>query len=233
MTARTGSVRPLPRAAAEVGAEVLARAFRDNPLTRVLFPRGGPARRFRATRAGLSALVPVAIERATVLAAWREGRPVGILIGLGPGQWPLPAPPLPAQLRALAGQGLRATWRLAELSDRLARVHPQVPHGYLAALGVEPAARGRGAGRELLSRWLELTRGLGVPSYLETDREANLRFYRAAGFDVVGSLAFRGVSIWRMDRPADAPPAARVVPLAPGGPEAAAGDPGAPGPASR
>lgn len=198
-------VAPLPAGDVGAAAEVLARAFRDNPLPRVLLPGGHPERRLRAVRAGFSVLLPVAASRGTVLAAWREGRPVGILIGLGPGQWPLPLPPVRARLRALAAQGLRATWRLAELSERLARLHPGAPHAYLAALGVEPAFRGRGAGRALLARWLELTRGFRVPSYLETDREANLRFYGAAGFGVVGSLSFRGVAIWRMERPVAGP----------------------------
>jgi len=182
--------------------DLLARAFRDNPLNlAVLAGRDGDAR-VRANAAGMRATLASALVHGHVLAARSGGRPRAVLIAAPPAGWPLPLPPLHLRLLTLAGQGLAAARRWREVFHALAAEHPTASHAYLCTLGVAPEHQRRGAGRALLEAWLaELDRD-GARAYLETDRAENVPFYRRAGFRVVGETPVLGVRVWRMERPA-------------------------------
>jgi ribosomal protein S18 acetylase RimI-like enzyme len=110
-------------------------------------------------------------------------------------------------LRIWVGQGQRVAERWAQVYRRLAEAHPGEPHWYLSVLGVDPAHQGRGLGRSLLQGWLESVDRVAAASYLETDRERNLDFYRRAGFDVRAEIRVLGIDVWCMWRPSS--PAAR------------------------
>jgi ribosomal protein S18 acetylase RimI-like enzyme len=81
-------------------------------------------------------------------------------------------------------------------------LHPAEPHWYLATLGVVASARRRGIGEALLTQWLAGVDRDGVPAYLETDGESNIRFYERAGFSLAGETSVLGVRTWRMKRAA-------------------------------
>jgi GNAT superfamily N-acetyltransferase len=51
-------------------------------------------------------------------------------------------------------------------------------------LGVGPEWQGQGVGSQLLQSVLARADADGVPCYLETGTEPNLRFYRRHGFEV-------------------------------------------------
>ncbi len=74
-----------------------------------------------------------------------------------------------------------------ELDKRHERLVPG-PHWYLLALGVRPGKQGRGIGTALMSPVLERCDRKGLPAYLETALERNLRLYERNGFRVVESL---------------------------------------------
>src|SRR5262249_59575542 len=82
------------------------------------------------------------------------------------------------------GQGRGVASRWGQVFAALARVHLPEPHWYLATLGVEPGFQGGGRGSALLECWLEAVAADALPAWLETDREANLGFYRRGGFEV-------------------------------------------------
>lgn len=193
--------RTLHPADRERCADLLARAFRDNPLNAAVIRSPRPDRRLRANRAGMRALLPVALAHGHVRVARVGGRPVGVLVATEPGGFPLPAPPLRVQLRTHLAQGLRVSVRWAECFEQLSSLHPPVPHGYLSTLGTEPSLQGRGIGDALLRAWLERVDAQGVPAYLETDREANVAFYTRAGFAVEGESPVLGARVWRLLRP--------------------------------
>jgi ribosomal protein S18 acetylase RimI-like enzyme len=183
------------------GAEaVLARAFRDSPLNVAVIGRD-PQRRLRANLHGARALLPVAVASGLVLVAREGDAPRGLLIATPPFGWPLPAPPFRAQLRRSLGQGLRVTRRWGQVFEALARIHPREPHCYLATLGVDPLAQGRGIGTALLSAWLSSVDADAAPAWLETDRQANIGFYRQAGFEVARRTEVLGTPVWCMGRP--------------------------------
>jgi ribosomal protein S18 acetylase RimI-like enzyme len=82
------------------------------------------------------------------------------------------------------------------------RRHPSTPqHWYLAVLGTDPDAQGRGLGSAVLSAMLEQCDRDGVPSYLESSKERNIDFYARHGFRVTGEIKLlRGPNVWPMWR---------------------------------
>ncbi len=192
-------VGPLREEAVPAAVEVLARAFRDNPLN-VAVVRGAPERRLRANRAGTRGLVEVAQRHDAVWTVREGGRLAGALIGTPPGEYPLPPPPLRDRLRCVRRQGLRVARRWARVFRALEVLHPLEPHWYLGTLGVDPDAQGRGLGGALLRTWLGHADAAGASVYLETDLERNLRFYAREGFTVVRRTEVLGVPVWCMQR---------------------------------
>ncbi len=62
-------------------------------------------------------------------------------------------------------------------------LHPaEPPHWYLAILGTDPAAQGRGLGSAMMRPVLEECDRDGVGAYLESSKEQNLDFYARHGF---------------------------------------------------
>ncbi|MGB2710239.1 MAG: GNAT family N-acetyltransferase, partial [Conexibacter sp.] len=82
------------------------------------------------------------------------------------------------------------------------RQHPPEPeHWYLAILGTEPAAQGRGIGSALLVPVLDRCDEDGVGAYLESSKESNIAFYARHGFRVTSELRLpRGPRVWQMWR---------------------------------
>jgi len=60
--------------------------------------------------------------------------------------------------------------------------HPKTPHHYLAFLGVDPDAQGRGLGTKVLRPVLERCDVEQVDAYLESTNPKNHAFYRRQGF---------------------------------------------------
>jgi ribosomal protein S18 acetylase RimI-like enzyme len=99
----------------------------------------------------------------------------------------------------------RLIWRMPLVAvawDRLERTHPATPdHWYLAVLGTDPSAQGRGRGSALLNPVLERCDLDGMGAYLESSKERNIDFYARHGFRVVEELRLlRGPRVWRMWR---------------------------------
>ena len=197
-------IRGLRARERQAAALVLASAFRDNPLNRAVIGEGA-ARRLACNLSGMRATLAAALRgNARLLTAVGGSGPQGLLLALPPGRYPLGAPSLWHQLRCLAGQGFGVMTRWGRVFEHLDAVHPLGAHWYLGLLGVAPAQQGRGLGASLLGRWLREVDAEGGDTYLETDRERNVAFYRAAGFEVREELQVLGVPIWCMWRPSRA-----------------------------
>jgi len=147
-------------------------------------------------------LLPVAHRHGRVLVAALNGEVVAGLVASPPGRFPLPPPSLAGGLCRLVGQGWGVSRRWEAVFEAFEVFHPVEPHWYLGTLGVVASARRRGVGAALLSRWLTAVDRDGMPAYLETDREGNVRFYERAGFTLEGETSVLGVRVWRMKRAA-------------------------------
>lgn len=86
--------------------------------------------------------------------------------------------------------------------EKLERGHPrEPPHYYLAVLGTDPPAQGRGIGSAVLGGVLEQCDRDGIGAFLESSKESNIAFYARHGFRVTEELRLtRGPKMWRMWR---------------------------------
>jgi ribosomal protein S18 acetylase RimI-like enzyme len=85
--------------------------------------------------------------------------------------------------------------------EKLERGHPREPHYYLAVLGTDPGAQGRGIGSAVLRGVLEQCDRDGVGAFLESSKESNIAYYTRHGFRVTEEVRLlRGPTMWRMWR---------------------------------
>lgn len=189
---------PDPRARRAL-LEVLAIAFRDNPMNMAIHgPR--PSRRIRANRAGLRALVLDSAGRAETRVIRYRGRVVGGFVAAPPGVFPISNPNLSRQIGCYLRQGGRAMERWRSVADQMGEYRPIENHWYLGVLGVLPEFRGRGLGGHLLDAFGELVAEDPYPIYLESDRAASVRFYLGRGFMVREETTLDGVGCWCIGR---------------------------------
>jgi ribosomal protein S18 acetylase RimI-like enzyme len=179
-------------------AEVLSRAFAQDPFNRHLVP--DDERRARRLPQGFAEqLRRVFLPKGTVLTTADRA---GAALWLGPGGQRLSCG---EQLRMLPGMarlvGLRhlavVMGTLAELDRRL----PREPHWHLSLLGVSPERQRAGIGSALLRPILERCDREVTAAYLETANPANLGLYQRHGFAVRERVDLRdGPRVWTMLR---------------------------------
>ena len=189
------SVRPALRADFPALAEVLARAFYDDPVTAWFYPddarRMRHARRFFAIRLrqlAVHGLIFTTSERA------------GAALWAPPGHWReslrqslMQLPMLPVLLPRI----VRATRAVREIE----RHHPPEPHFYLSVLGTDPQQQGGGIGSALLAPVLQRCDATGMAAYLESSKESNVSFYARHGFAVRERIELpEGPPLWLMWR---------------------------------
>ncbi len=108
---------------------------------------------------------------------------------------------LPNRWRLTAAQNLRIVSSFAHprhwpRAPRVGRgltevelAHPKgPPHFHLIALGVDPSRQGQGLGSRLIAPILRICDEDGIPAYLESSKESNIRFYARHGFRVTAEL---------------------------------------------
>jgi ribosomal protein S18 acetylase RimI-like enzyme len=72
--------------------------------------------------------------------------------------------------------------------EKMAHWHPEEPHWYLAMIGVEPNAQGRGLGAELMRHAVTRCERERTVAYLESSNPRNISLYRRFGFEVMGEI---------------------------------------------
>ena len=84
----------------------------------------------------------------------------------------------------------------------LEKKHPAKPlHWYLAVLGTDPGAQGKGLGTAVLTQVLRQCDEDGVGAFLESSKERNVDYYARHGFRVVDEVRLmRGPTMWKMWR---------------------------------
>jgi GNAT superfamily N-acetyltransferase len=179
-------------------AAVLGRAFADDPVWLWMFPRH-PERMARLFAMLLrhahlpNGVSELAEENGTVLAGalWDP-----------PDRWKIPLTTqlrqTPGLLRTLGGRTFTVLRGLGEMERR----HPVRPHWYLAAIGTDPPAQGRGMGSALLRSRLSRCDDRRIPAYLESSKERNVPYYERFGFTVTGEIRMPrgGPLVWPMWR---------------------------------
>lgn len=196
-SARAGvSVGNVSRDDAGTVAQMLARAFFDDPLTSYFIPdeTGRDRKLARMFRLLLRLAAPFNSCHVTsgneAAAIWRP-----------PGEWHLPfwvyvtnAP----DLLAIFGAG---ALRVMSSMDIIEKRHPSKPHWYLQTIGTEPAKQGKGFGGIVLRHQLARADATGAACYLESSKPSNVPIYKNFGFDVTGEIKLPdGPTLWPMWR---------------------------------
>jgi predicted N-acetyltransferase YhbS len=196
-------------------AEMLAKAFRDDPLSRWIY-RDHPAR-LRWVRADFRLrLAQHAADGLTYMTD--DGS--GAAVWAAPGAWK--GHPT-GQLRTLSAlvRVARNHERIGAIQRELDRRHPAVSHLYLALLGVAEERRHEGIGGALLAPTLMLADERALPCYVEAGSHDAAAFYATLGFALHGEVKVPGAPtvylMWREPRrEGDEPATSQVV--AQGGP---------------
>lgn len=182
-------------------AQLLSRAMRDNPLHIRTFGMADLERRrrslewfFRPALFGLS-------QRGLIFAAYLDGELVGVCGVARPGCCQPKIFEKLSVLRGLAlGSPLRASLRALKWTAAWKHRDPASSHWHLGPIAVEPRVQHQGLGSALLSAACKHVDAHEVPAYLETDREANVAFYRRFGFEVIDGADVLGIPNWFMSR---------------------------------
>lgn len=196
--------RRLAPADAGAAAEVLARAFVNDPLWLYLFPDA--TQRAALVRQAFRTFAPGFVAD---LVALGVGAPLeGVAVWSPPDQ----APPrldalLSANMLALVfSPFLGALPRVAPIFSRfeaLQRRYAPEPHYYLNTIGVLPQAQGRGRASALIRPVLDQADARGLTAYTETMTPENVPLYQHYGFVVRAEEAIpgTGLRIWALQRP--------------------------------
>lgn len=179
-------------------ADLLARAFSDDPIWRFMAPeqRRWPRRMAPVFRH----LIAPSVRHGT---SWTTPSREGVAVWSPPGAWRFPTSAAirsaPAMLRSFGLSGLRRSLRFLASMDA---AHPRDEHWYLEFLATDSHLRGRGIGSRIIGPGLEQADEAGLPAYLESSKLENVPFYRRHGFEVVEELvaAPGAPPMWRMWR---------------------------------
>jgi ribosomal protein S18 acetylase RimI-like enzyme len=187
----------------EAGA-VLGRAFADAPGYRAILAHLPDARRARGVTRAKRAFANAAVHHQRAEGAFVDGRLAGVALISEPGDWPAGLGVFARQAVGCVPLGVRAIRNFLRADGYMTKRHPEEPHHYLFVLGVEPARQGQGLGKALLARLAARADEDGLPCYLETDKESNVRLYQRAGYEVIdeGDVPTRPTfHLWTMIRP--------------------------------
>ncbi len=195
----------LDRRTLDEAAVLGARSFFDDPF--FVHLSGEPRLRVRGLTLYIRSHLAV-LRDAAVSTGARDtaGTLVGICVWQRPGTYPLSggrqAREMAGALRALIPRppSLLTGIRYVRAMER---AHPRHEHWYLALLAVDPMVWRRGIGTSLLEPSLTWIDQEGLPCYLETQKEANLAYYRRFGFDETERLtpSVGGPPLFTMTRP--------------------------------
>jgi GNAT superfamily N-acetyltransferase len=143
-------------------------------------------------------------------ACWPHGGVYAAGAGAGAALWVPPGKQLVAaeqaetfgrELVESAGDDASSA-RMAQLSQLVGDNHPVDACWYLAFMGVEPSAQGRGIGTGLLAAVLTQADRDRVPAYLEASCPENRRLYERHGFHTTRELTVAdSPAIYAMWRP--------------------------------
>ena len=183
-------------------AQVLARAFMDEPVSQRVYRGLTAEQQLENLRVDFTGELGVCIRRGEPLALRLDGAIAAAAVIYPPGRYPLGwLDEQLIQLTTIVGHtryDLRA-WQ--DWLEEVERIHPREAHYYLEYLGVEPAWQGKGLGSALLAEMTSRADWAGVGCYLETATERNLLLYQRFGFQVVAHKEIIGLPAWFMWRP--------------------------------
>jgi ribosomal protein S18 acetylase RimI-like enzyme len=184
VTPGDNTVIKLPEVKMNDAANLLARAFYDDPLMLYLFPDDSE-RRDMGKRFFLPNMMHAAQQKQLYTTDSFKGIAVWRFFGIEPAtEQEAPDDPR-VQLPALMGTpAFERLMNVVQCTTEIHRKVMQVKHCYLLFLGVDTQWQGQGIGAVLVKPILDMADEKGIACYLETNKARNVEFYRKLGFEV-------------------------------------------------
>ncbi|MFD0903860.1 GNAT family N-acetyltransferase [Actinomadura sediminis] len=189
------AVRPATREDVPAAVRTLSRAFADYAFTRHVIAADRHEERVREFQDLL--LRRVGMEYGRV---WVSDDVRAVAVWTTPDADPAPAfAELGPRMAELAGDRAEA---YAAAEAAVGPFRPAEPVWFLATVGVDPDAQGRGLGAAVVRPGVEAAERAGHPAFLETSSERNVKFYERLGFTTTAKvdLPDGGPRTWCMRR---------------------------------
>jgi GNAT superfamily N-acetyltransferase len=183
-------------------AQVLSRAFVDDPVSIAVYKNFSPAKRIHALECDFTAELRLCMRRGSPIQASENGHMVAVAVIYPPGCYPLP--PLDQWMllvKSILGNGWYDVRAWMRWLDEVDRQHPKLAHYYLEYVGVDPQYQGKGYGTGVIKYLSAQADTHGVGCYLENANPSNVPFYQRFGFQVVAEKRVIGLPTWFMWRP--------------------------------
>jgi ribosomal protein S18 acetylase RimI-like enzyme len=193
-------IRPTTSLEAELLANVLARAFYDEPPYTYLMPDD------QERRIVLTWFFSSVIRAGQYVETYTTSTVEGGSLWIHPGRALAFEQIVRAKLRSMSFKlGWASLKRCVTLAERMERVHRRLaphPHWYLVTLGVQPSQQEAAVRQALIEPVLSQADTEGLSCYVEVFNESNLPFYEEHGFHIEGGGRIPGceLNLWSLMR---------------------------------
>lgn len=182
-------------------AQVLGKAFENEPVSVAVFKNFTPEKRVRSLTHDFSVELLVCIRKGYPIHINEAGKIVAAAAIYPPGTYPLPAfDQWIILLKSIFGNGFYDFRGWLKWLDEIDKNHPSEAHYYLEYIGVEPGYQRKGYGSSILEHLTNKADDLGVGCYLETADSRNLPLYQHFGFQIKRQIEIIGIQSWLMWR---------------------------------
>jgi len=199
---RQKEVLPITRQSYRQAAQVLGRAFVDEPVSVAVYKSFSPDRRVRALTVDFTAEISICLRKGYPLQMNGDGKVIAVAVIYPPGAYPLTASDQWLLLiKSFLGNGFYNIKGWMQWLEEVDNAHPKEPHYYLEYLGVEPEQQGKAFGSTIVQHLVSKADEERVGCYLENANPRNNSFYQRFGFQVISEKEIIGVPSWFMWRP--------------------------------
>jgi len=194
-------VYPIIRGLCRESVQLLAQAFREDPLVFAIFAGLSGDERVKRLMVAFAAELSVCVRRGYPLCVRDNDRIAAAAIIHYPQTYPLSrleqVKLLSKMVRDAGSYGL-GRWLVYQ--SEVEKYHPKQGHYYLELIGVKPGLQGIGFGSTILKEMIRKANEDRVGCYLETSNPRNVPLYERFGFQVMREKVIIGVNTWFMWR---------------------------------
>jgi GNAT superfamily N-acetyltransferase len=203
MSSETGNLTVLDKGSIKTASRVLSRAFQESPINVYAYPDAGV--RSKKLPSAFESVLRYGMKYGRVYTT--SDRLEGVAVWMQPESMKMNVQRLwqAGALWSAMRIGISASVRMLRINMYIEKKHGELAtfdHWYLMLVGVDPEYQGNGYGGRLIKSMLCKAAEAGLPCYLETETESNVRLYQHFGFEVIDEFIVPGtpVKIWVMLR---------------------------------
>jgi GNAT superfamily N-acetyltransferase len=203
LTTEPREVVPTTRQSCRQAAQVLGRAFADEPVSVEVLKNFSRERRIQALTNDFADEIYITLSKGYPLQINEDGKVIAAAVVYPPGVYPLSGfKQWELLIKSYVRNGFYDIRGWMKWLNEVEKVHPTLPHYYLAYVGVEPEHQGNGLGSCILRHLVNKADAEGAGCYLENASPRNVPIYEHFGFQVVSHKEIIGIPTWFMWRPA-------------------------------